>query len=80
MIHHIRDYGFSIYPEVATPYNKIEEKIMPNKNMLVLFPSYLKHKILTHESNIPRYSLAFNIVPVGHYGVGDSQYNTKWIT
>ena len=54
--------------------------ITPHKNGLVLFPSYLKHKILKHDSDIPRYSLAFNIVPVGHYGTGDAQYDTKWVT
>ena len=78
LINYIRDYGFTVHPEVSTPYNKMEEMIMPKKNMLVLFPSYLKHKILTHDSHITRYSLAFNIVPVGNYGVGDSQYDTKW--
>tara|TARA_R100001443_G_scaffold56252_1_gene67269 strand:- start:42 stop:665 length:624 start_codon:yes stop_codon:yes gene_type:complete len=77
---YIENYGFTVYPEVATPYNKMEEIITPHKNGLVLFPSYLKHKILKHDSDIPRYSLAFNIVPVGNYGTGDSLYDTKWVT
>ena len=77
---YIKDYGFRVHPEVLTQYNKMEEMITPHKNGLVLFPSYLKHKILKHDSDIPRYSLAFNIVPVGHYGTGDAQYDTKWVT
>jgi len=77
---YIENYGFTVYPEVATSYNKMEEIITPHKNGLVLFPSYLKHKILKHDSDIPRYSLAFNIVPVGNYGTGDSLYDTKWVT
>tara|TARA_Y100000768_G_C23756030_1_gene576269 strand:+ start:108 stop:731 length:624 start_codon:yes stop_codon:yes gene_type:complete len=77
---YIENYGFTVFPEAPTPYNKIEEIITPQKNGLVLFPSYLKHKILKHDSDIPRYSLAFNIVPVGNYGTGDSLYDTKWVT
>ena len=46
--------------------------------MLVLFPSYLNHKILEHKSEFPRYSLAFNIVPIGEYVDEDSTYNTSW--
>jgi uncharacterized protein (TIGR02466 family) len=80
LTNYIRDYGFSLYPEVSTRYNKMTEEIIPHKNGLVLFPSYLKHKILKHDNDIPRYSLAFNIVPIGHYGVGDSQYDIKWFT
>ena len=50
----------------------------PKKNMLLFFPSYLRHRIGKHNDKKPRYSLAFNIVPVGPYGQGDSFYNTEW--
>ena len=80
LIHHIRDYGFYVIPEKETQYNKLSQRVIPSKNMLVLFPSYLKHRIVTHNSDIPRYSLAFNVVPIGHYGGEDSQYDTKWVT
>ena len=76
---YMRDYGFYVMSEKATQYNKLSERVTPHKIGLVLFPSYLKHKILKHDSDIPRYSLAFNIVPVGHYGTGDAQYDTQWI-
>jgi len=52
----------------------------PHTNLLMFFPSYLKHRIMYHEDNAPRYSLAFNIVPIGLYGSNDSQYNTEWLT
>ncbi len=80
LINYIENYGFAVHPEISTPYNNNMKKITPHKNGLVLFPSYLKHKILKHDSDIPRYSLAFNIVPVGNYGRFDSQYDTKWVT
>ncbi len=78
LINYIRDYGFSLLPTQPTELNKLEEEIKPIKNNLVLFPSYLKHRISTHNSEFPRYSLAFNIVPIGQYGQKDSLYNTQW--
>ena len=52
--------------------------ITPSTNSLVLFPSYLSHRIAEHQSKKIRRSLAFNIVPVGGYGEYDSSYNTNW--
>ena len=59
-------------------HNSKELKIRPEKNMLIFFPSYLEHSILSNTSKKNRYSLAFNFVPIGKYGVGDSTYNTEW--
>tara|TARA_B100001250_G_scaffold98926_1_gene83063 strand:- start:23 stop:634 length:612 start_codon:yes stop_codon:yes gene_type:complete len=54
--------------------------IEPSEKCLVFFPSYLKHRIGVHKSDKPRYSLAFNIAPVGDYGGGDSTHKASWIT
>ena len=54
--------------------------ITPSANSLVLFPSYLSHRIAEHQSKKIRRSLAFNIVPVGGYGEYDSSYNTNWFS
>ena len=54
--------------------------ITPSANSLLLFPSYLSHRIAEHQSKKIRRSLAFNIVPVGGYGEYDSSYNTNWFT
>ena len=59
-------------------HNSKEWKIRPEKNMLIFFPSYLEHSILSNTSKKNRYSLAFNFVPIGKYGVSDSTYNTEW--
>ena len=75
---HIKDFGFFIKPDGINEYNGLENIIYPRKNQLLLFPSYLKHSVYEQKSEKTRYSLAFNIVPIGHYGGGDSQYNTKW--
>ena len=53
--------------------------IPPEKKKIIFFPSYLEHAIVNHKEETTRYSLAFNIFPVGEYGVGDSTHNTDWI-
>lgn len=44
----------------------------PKKNFLLLFPSYILHAIGQHNSEETRYSMAFNIVPEGTFGIFDS--------
>ena len=53
--------------------------VYPTKNLLLFFPSYLRHEIQVNNSNIKRCSLAFNIVPVGKYGAKDSIVDTDWL-
>lgn len=53
--------------------------LQPKKNLLIFFPSYLTHKINSYTGLETRYSLAFNFVPVGSFGVGDSSVNYKFI-
>ena len=59
-------------------HNSKEWEIRPERNMVIFFPSYLEHTILSNTSKKPRHSLAFNLIPFGKYGVGDSTYNTEW--
>lgn len=53
-------------------YNFERFLIQPDKNLVVFFPSYLRHRINRHLQEEPRYSIAFNFVPVGNIGSGDS--------
>ena len=72
---------FSDYQIVPKEYNIAncnEYEVYPQKNILIIFPSYLSHMIDTYDGKDPRYSLAFNIVPVGEYGRADSKYSTDW--
>ena len=55
--------------------NSLVRVIPPQPNLLLIFPSYLHHQIMKHNSNVSRSSLAFNIVPLGSWGDGDSFYN-----
>tara|TARA_Y100000361_G_scaffold145265_1_gene154255 strand:+ start:172 stop:789 length:618 start_codon:yes stop_codon:yes gene_type:complete len=70
---------FQLIPTEFNIMNSNSWKIWPQKNLLVLFPSYLRHGVLKNKSNETRYSLAFNIVPVGKYGEGDSAYDLAWM-
>ena len=59
-------------PEEFTILNSPEWSFTPRKGQLVLFPSYLSHRIGLHSSSSPRHSLAFNVHPVGKIGGVDS--------
>ena len=69
---------YHIIPKEHNSYSAKTWSIPPKKGKLVLFPSYMKHRITRHDSMYPRTSLAFNIIPIGNYGDSDSTYNTDW--
>ena len=73
-------YDFDIVPSNWNVQNSTIWKIKPQKNFLLIFPSYLQHSIEKSIENTTRYSLAFNIIPVGEYGSQDSTVNTEWLT
>ena len=58
-------------------YNSKSWSMLPEKNTVVFFPSYLSHKVTINESSEPRYSLAFNMFPEGFIGEGDSSMNIE---
>ena len=70
---------YQISPKEYYIGNCNEYNVYPIKNLLLLFPSYLSHRIGDYKGKTPRYSLAFNVVPIGEYGQSDSTYNTEWI-
>lgn len=74
----VSDPDFFLVPHTSTVFNAQSFAIDPQKKMLLLFPSYLRHRIVDHEEDEERFSLAFNIVPVGEYGEYDSTYNSAW--
>ena len=75
------DFYFSPL-DIAKPNNLnfLGLKIPPQPNLLLIFPSYLHHQILKHNSDVLRSSLAFNVVPLGSWGDGDSFYDRSWDT
>ena len=55
-------------------YNCKEIIINPTKNTLIFFPSEVYHKVLLNNSNIDRYAIAFNLMPIGNIGREDSYF------
>ena len=47
-------------------------KQIVKKGDLIVFPSYLKHRIFYYFGNLDRYSVAMNIAPIGKIGRNDS--------
>jgi len=65
---------YNIVPNVYNILNADQFNFIPEDNMILFFPSQLEHKIFKNNSNVIRYSIAFNILPVGKIGgQGDGQ-------
>lgn len=74
------DYSIKRFQLKMSEYNynnAPEIKFHPQNRLLIFFPSEMYHKILTNNSNIIRYSLAFNLVPTGLLGYDNS--DSQWI-
>lgn len=59
-------------PSEKNIYNNDVWSIIPEKNNIIFFPSYLMHRVGIHECDSSRYSLAFNFIPDGIFGSADS--------
>ena len=60
-------YNYGWNPEFDTPAEPDTIIINPEKGLLLLFPSWLKHSVhISQEDN--RMSIAFNILPKGKFG------------
>jgi hypothetical protein len=68
------DIFWDIQTEISNIFNgdKITLTIDQN-NTLILFRSNIEHSIETNESDIMRYSIAFNINPKGYIGSNDNR-------
>jgi uncharacterized protein (TIGR02466 family) len=56
-------------PDSINQFSYNEYSINYSPNSLILFPSYLVHTVSKNITNIPRKSLAFNIIPRDGFGV-----------
>lgn len=51
--------------------------LSPQQGMIIIFPSEVRHLVTPNNSENIRYSLAFNIMPKGTVGKGDSSFTYK---
>jgi len=68
-----RQKGFLVQPSKYTDLNSPKYNFCPMNKMLVFFPSHLYHRIGFNNSNLTRYSIAFNFIPTGKIGYADSE-------
>lgn len=75
--HKPQSFNFPILrpKEKYTKYNSTEFEL--GLNNLILFPSYLQHSVSLNRSNIPRYSISFNSIPLGIFGDKDELTELK---
>jgi len=55
-------------------YNVEGWAVKPRNNMIILFPSHLRHEVYPNESDIDRYCVPFNYFSFGAFGYNDG-YN-----
>ena len=71
-----QDYStrrFYTAPNEYNDYNCDLYTILPKKNMIIFFDSRLYHAITPNNSDMIRYSIAFNLIPTKGIHEGDSQ-------
>lgn len=59
----------------ANVYKSTTWEISPVKNRLIIFPSNVPHKINTNKTKHTRFSLPFNIIPLGNIGNAEQRIN-----
>ena len=59
-------------PEEWNIWNSLQWDIEPVENTLLLFDSQQNHKVSRNMTNDTRYSIAFNVMPIGRIGYSDS--------
>ena len=72
-------FNYDIAPTEWNIFNSHNWSIKPQHGLILIFPSFLFHKIKSHGSKNIRRSLAFNVIPVGEYGLYDSAYKHEWV-
>ena len=66
-------HPFYTQPTEYNVYNSTDWTIFPEDNHLILFFSQLRHKIMPNLSYRDRFSLSFNLLPKGQFGIIDSK-------
>ena len=64
--------GIMVMPDKWNDFNYQHFHLNTMKNNLFFFPSEIYHRISINNSENTRYSLAFNIMPIGNIGYEDS--------
>ena len=63
----------NINAPTSSMYSAKEITFQTTDNLLIIFPSYLQHKVMPNDSKDIRYSVAFNIFPKGKISKDDTE-------
>ena len=64
--------GFFVEPTEDNEWNCLSWDWYPKNNSVLFFPSMTPHTLLKNKAKQTRYSIAFNLMPIGLCGMGDS--------
>ena len=64
---------WQLLPEEYNVHNSDSFVINVKSNDLIIFKSYLQHEIVKYNGENNRYSISFNVTPVGNVGSGTSK-------
>jgi uncharacterized protein (TIGR02466 family) len=66
-----------IFPKLSSfnKYNYPLHEVKPKKGLCLMFPSSLSHSVDFSQDSSPRYSIGFNIVPIGKIGFDTASLN-----
>ena len=67
--------SYTIEPTEWNDFNSISWTYRPKNNSCIYFPSHLPHMVEKNTSDKIRQSIAFNIMPIGNIGYGDSSHD-----
>ena len=74
-------FDFALQDNDIEHFNNMNALVLtvePKPNLLIMFPSYILHQVLPNNIDTERCSLAFNTIPLGSWGDGDSYLDMSW--
>ena len=80
IFHDLNDRRYDLIPNEYNILNSKTWQWTPEEGVILFFPAEVYHRVEKNLSKITRYSLAFNLIPVGLIGVApsDSHVNLKY--
>tara|TARA_B100000809_G_scaffold37297_1_gene32639 strand:- start:223 stop:894 length:672 start_codon:yes stop_codon:yes gene_type:complete len=75
-----KSYSFDEKVKEWTIFNARTHSWTPENRDIIFFPAEVYHQFLVNKSNIDRYSIAFNLVPLGRVGTEDSEFIYRGIS
>lgn len=66
--------GVYVVPAEWSQWTAPSIRLTPNSNYMMMFPSYVRHRVYTNTSDTDRLCLMFNVMPKGQTGSNESTF------